>query len=136
MKLNDGKPGSHYEVLFATILDAFAVDYACQVTFHDYWLDHIGVGPFRVDFVIYDCGIVFEIDGDAHTSWRKRRTDRMKDQFLKQQNLRVVRITNAEIEADYEAVASRVYALVYIDELQEPRVRRRIARKKRKRAPA
>lgn len=134
MKLNKGVHGSHYELLFATILDAFGVDYACQVTFWDYWLEHYGVNPFRVDFVVYSAGIVFEIDGENHGYWRTRRIDRMKDEFLLSINLRVIRITNAELEADYEAVASRVYELVYAERL--PQMRRRVPRTKRTREAA
>lgn len=131
MKTNKGVPGSHYEVLFATILDAFGVDYACQVSFYDYWLEHYGVTSCRVDFVLHDRGLIFEIDGPEHKSnWRTRRIDRLKDEFLLSINLRVIRITNAELEDNYEAVASRVYELVY-DEDQLSRVRQRTAKIRR-----
>lgn len=130
MKLNKAKFGSHYEVLFATILDAFGVDYVCQVSFWDYWLEHHGVSRFSVDFVLHDRGLIFEIDGESHTGWRQRRIDRLKDEFLLSHNLRVIRIRNAELETDYEAVASRIYELVY-DENQLSRVPGRTKKQKR-----
>jgi uncharacterized protein DUF559 len=123
MKLNDGTPGSDYERLFAAILDAFAVDYSCQIVFHDYWLEHIGVGSFRVDFVIPHANLIIELDGPGHGGWKRRRADRMQDEFLRSLGFTVLRIQNKELDEDIHIIASRIYELLY-ESMQESRVRR------------
>jgi hypothetical protein len=130
MKLNNGKAASHHEYMFEIILQSFAVDYACQVTFYDTYLDHYGVGAFRVDFVIYNKSVIFEIDGISHRRWQERRIDRMKDEFLTDQGFEVVRITNKEIDESFDAVASRVYRLVYDEKAQLQHVRRSAPRRR------
>jgi very-short-patch-repair endonuclease len=116
--------------MFEIILQSFAVDYACQVTFYDTYLDHYGVGAFRVDFVIYNKSVIFEIDGISHRRWQERRIDRMKDEFLTDQGFEVVRITNKEIDESFDAVASRVYRLVYDEKAQLQHVRRSAPRRR------
>lgn len=106
-----GTPHSDYERLFATILDVFGVDYMTNVSFYDHLLDHYGVGRFSVDFV--SRGIIFELDGMGHAGWRQKRIDRMRDEFLTMQGFQVVRIKNKELDDDLNAVASRVYRLLF-----------------------
>lgn len=134
MQLNNGKLTTFEEHVFATLLDALAIDYYAQVTFYDYWIEHYGVGRVRADFVVYSpiCAI-FEIDGPIHwTSWRQKRKDRMRDEFLRAQGFKVVRIRNTELfDDDLQAVAARVWALLIgdTDGNVQP-LRRRTARPK------
>lgn len=111
MRLGDKHPQSDYEHLFATILDIFAVDYYCQMVFHDTDLTHLDVSAFYVDFVLARRDIVVEIDGPQHRGWRQARKDRMRDEFLRSRGFIIVRVRNKELDDDLEAVATRIYRM-------------------------
>src|SRR5262245_15779124 len=109
-----GNPHSDHERLLAEILDVFGVDYMMNVSFYDDLLDHYDVGRFSVDFVTR--GIIIELDGTSHLNWRQKRIDRMRDEFLTLLGFQVVRIKNKEFDEHLEAVASRIYRLVFGDD--------------------
>lgn len=116
MQLNKERPRTFEEHVFATLLDALAIDYHMQVLFHDYWLDHYGVSAFHVDFVIYTPAcVIFEIDSSTRHGWRQRRRTRMRDEFLAAQGFRVVHIPEKDLQRSPRTVASRIWSLVIGD---------------------
>jgi very-short-patch-repair endonuclease len=60
------------------------------------------IGPFIVDFCCRDLKLIVEIDGESHRD--KIKYDRDREDFLKQQGYRLVRVTNADV-SDLDAVA-------------------------------
>ena len=116
MKLNARSPQTFEEFVFATLLDTFAIDYACQITFQNPNLKPYDLSRFTVDFVVYDRNIVFEIDGPTHRGWRAKCRDRARDAVLRDLGFMVVRITNNDLrEENIRQVASRLWELCMDD---------------------
>lgn len=116
MKLNARNPQTFEEFVFATLLDTFALDYACQITFQNPYLDPYDVGRLTVDFVVYSRNIIFEIDGPTHLNWRQRRRDRVRDEILAELGFTVVRFTNRDLREDnIRETAARVWELCMDD---------------------
>ena len=60
------------------------------------------IGPYFVDFCCLEAKLVVEVDGASHRD--KFDYDKRREEYLKQQGYRVVRITNADVN-DRDAVA-------------------------------
>lgn len=56
---------------------------------------------FTVDFFDRQKNIAYEIDGSSHNTQLGWVNDRLKDHFMKEQGILVVRITNQQVEAIY-----------------------------------
>ena len=66
------------------------------------------VGPYVADFYIAPANIVVEVDGSSHRFRSKH--DRRRDTFMENRRIRVIRFSNAEVEADALQVARTVLA--------------------------
>jgi very-short-patch-repair endonuclease len=73
------------------------------------WFD--AAGCFELDFSIWDRKLNVEIDGPEHAQSRRRGLDAVRDAELQRRGWTVVRITNAEVDADPDGVARRILSL-------------------------
>ena len=69
------------------------------------------IGPYVVDFYCSQASLVIEIDGEAHNRGEQPMRDISRDQFLKENGYRVLRIAAVEVLRDVEAVAASIVAL-------------------------
>lgn len=60
------------------------------------------IDGFIADFYCHSAGLVVEVDGAVHES--QREYDRERDRAIAAHGLRVLRVTNDEVEQDIEAV--------------------------------
>lgn len=64
------------------------------------------IGPFIVDFFCEAASLVVELDGRSHDN--RREQDRRRDEFLRGQGLRVLRIPNTQLLEVRSAVTELV----------------------------
>lgn len=64
------------------------------------------VGPYIVDFICLDAGLVIEIDGSQHAE--NAGYDLQRTQFLERQGLRVIRFWNNEVLENLQGVLDRI----------------------------
>ena len=67
-----------------------------------------GVGRYIVDFLCPECGLVIELDGDAHFSPNIDQYDDPRTKYLEEQGLRVLRFENDEIAEDLDRVLETI----------------------------
>jgi len=67
------------------------------------------IGPYIVDFVSVEAGLVVELDGGQHALALEREQDAVRDAFLSARGLRVLRFWNNEVLADTMRVLERVW---------------------------
>ena len=63
-----------------------------------------GIGNYIVDFYCPELRLVVEVDGRIHGEEEVVRKDLLRDEFLKQQHIQVVRITAQDIKNNLEGV--------------------------------
>jgi very-short-patch-repair endonuclease len=63
-----------------------------------------GFNNYVVDFYCPQLKLVIEVDGNVHYFKEKMRKDREKNQSLKKENIKVVRIKVMDLEEDYESM--------------------------------
>lgn len=63
-----------------------------------------GINNYVVDFYCPQLKLVVEVDGDVHYFKEKMRKDQVKDQRLKREDIKVVRIEVMDLEEDYESM--------------------------------
>jgi very-short-patch-repair endonuclease len=64
------------------------------------------LGGFIADFYCNPVKLVIEVDGGIHQ--KTREWDEARDKIIKSKGIRVIRVTNGEIESDIEAVLNRI----------------------------
>jgi very-short-patch-repair endonuclease len=69
-----------------------------------------GIGPYIVDFLCPECGLVIELDGEAHFSPNADQYDDPRTKYLEKQGLRVLRFENIEIAEDLDRVLETIKA--------------------------
>jgi len=62
----------------------------------------IPVGPFIVDFLCVEAGLIIEVDGDTHS--HQVAYDRRRTLYLETQGYRVVRIANRDVRENLQGV--------------------------------
>jgi very-short-patch-repair endonuclease len=67
-----------------------------------------GIGPYIVDFLCVECGLVIELDGDAHYSSNIDEYEDKRNAYLEKQGLRVIRFENREIAEDLDFVLEKI----------------------------
>jgi very-short-patch-repair endonuclease len=78
-----------------------------------------GIGNYILDFYCPQLKLAIEIDGDVHYLKEKVKKDRMKDEFLKSEKIKVIRIENLDFEEDYESV------ILYLEDVFKDRASER-----------
>ncbi len=66
------------------------------------------LGQYIADFYCAQKRLVIELDGDTHFTDRGRRYDKTRTQALALEGIRIIRFTNAEVMAQFEAVCGRI----------------------------
>lgn len=77
-----------------------------------------GIGPYIVDFICIEAGLVVELDGGQHAeqvSYDSRRSD-----FIESAGYRVVRFWNNEILENTEGVLERIRELLAVSPSPRP----------------
>ncbi|HAH08561.1 MAG TPA: DNA methyltransferase, partial [Alphaproteobacteria bacterium] len=62
------------------------------------------IGPYIADFACGQLMLVIELDGDQHGLDENRRHDEARDDFIREQGWRIVRIGNAEVYKNLSGV--------------------------------
>jgi very-short-patch-repair endonuclease len=76
------------------------------------------IGPYIVDFYCQDARLVVEVDGMSHED--KQEQDAQREMYLREQGLRVFRVTNSDVNEDLEAVARAIVREAGIDSASSP----------------
>jgi very-short-patch-repair endonuclease len=74
------------------------------------------IGPYIVDFVCHDAGLIIELDGGQHGSSIGRRRDRERDTWLASQGYKVLRFWNSDVLRNIDGVLE----VIAIDVQQNP----------------
>ncbi len=67
------------------------------------------IGKYIADFYCHKLKLVIEIDGDRHYKNEEPEKDRIRDQYFKDNNLKVLRFTNYEIYKNIQSVLDRIW---------------------------
>jgi very-short-patch-repair endonuclease len=70
------------------------------------WRRQVPLGPYFVDFLCVDAGLVVELDGGQHSE--QQEYDARRTAYLEQLGLRVVRFWNFEVLEDRDAVCTTI----------------------------
>jgi very-short-patch-repair endonuclease len=70
------------------------------------------IGNFIADFVCQDLKIVIELDGESHNHPERYKKDKIKDEYLSDLGLMVIRITNDDVINNLEGVASYIDIII------------------------
>jgi len=65
-------------------------------------------GKYTVDFFCHEENLVIEVDGSSHDNVSKVLYDEKRDQFLKEQGLRIIRFRNEEVYYHLEEVLNEI----------------------------
>ena len=66
------------------------------------------IDNFIVDFYCREAGLVIELDGSQHYEENGMSRDKIRTEQLERRNLRVIRVPNNEINANFEAVCEYI----------------------------
>jgi very-short-patch-repair endonuclease len=67
-----------------------------------------GIGTFIADFYCPEYRLVIEVDGPTHWTKEEKEYDVMRESFIKQFGIRVIRFTNEEVYRNLDAVLARI----------------------------
>lgn len=67
-----------------------------------------GIGPYSVDFYCSVASLVIELDGESHYWEGKQKYDQVRDGFIAQQGLRIVRFSNLDVTHNLDGVLLRI----------------------------
>ena len=67
------------------------------------------LGNYIVDFYVASKKLVIELDGSQHYEDAHKAKDEKRDQYLESLGLQVVRYTNLDVNAYFEAVCEDIY---------------------------
>jgi very-short-patch-repair endonuclease len=66
------------------------------------------LGPYIVDFYIPQAKLVIELDGSQHYEPNHRQKDALRDAYLSNAGLTVLRYTNLDVQREFEAVCQDI----------------------------
>ena len=66
------------------------------------------IGPYIVDFYIAEKKLVIELDGSQHYDIRGKQADEIRDQFLREQGLTVLRYANSDLDKNFRGVCQDI----------------------------
>jgi very-short-patch-repair endonuclease len=67
------------------------------------------IGPYIVDFYCAEAKLVIEIDGATHVTEKELKYDKLRQEFLEEQGLKVNRFLNSDIKDNLEEVLEDIY---------------------------
>ena len=68
------------------------------------------IGPYIVDFYIAGKKLVIELDGSQHYSIPGKQADAVRDGYLREQGLTVLRYSNSDVDRDFLGVCGDILA--------------------------
>ena len=68
----------------------------------------VPIGPYIVDFINHEFGVVIEVDGATHGSVEELAHDQRRTSYLEAQGLRVHRVLNADVFTSMQDVCDGV----------------------------
>ncbi len=66
------------------------------------------IGSYIVDFYIAEKKLVIELDGSQHYFLPGKRADEVRDRYLREQGLTVLRYANSDIDRNFEGVCTDI----------------------------
>ena len=66
------------------------------------------IGPYIVDFYIAEKKLVIELDGSQHYDIPGKQADGIRDRFLQEQGLTVLRYANSDIDKNFRGVCQDI----------------------------
>jgi very-short-patch-repair endonuclease len=70
------------------------------------------IGPFFVDFVCREHGLVVEVDGATHSTDEEIANDRFRQRRLEQEGYRLLRVTNHDVYSNLDGVCETILAAI------------------------
>src|SRR6266540_3448645 len=70
------------------------------------------IGPFIVDFVCHDAGLIVEIDGGQHYESEHIKRDARRDEFLRSKGYRILRFNNYDVMTNRRGVFETIAAAI------------------------
>jgi very-short-patch-repair endonuclease len=70
------------------------------------------IGPYVVDFVCFDAGVVVELDGSQHSLPENATADEVRTAWLKSQGFRVKRYWNHALNENFDGVLDDIYRAI------------------------
>lgn len=80
----------------------------CKPRFHRQYV----IGNYIVDFYCHKAKLVIEFDGSQHFDQGGIDSDRIRDAYLREQGLTVLRIPNNMIHQNFRGVCEQIYNLL------------------------
>ena len=68
------------------------------------------IGPYIVDFYIAGKKLVIELDGSQHYCIPGKQADAVRDGYLREQGLTVLRYSNSDVDRDFPGVCGDILA--------------------------
>ena len=68
------------------------------------------IGNFIVDFYCAKAKVVIELDGSQHYEPKQEESDRLRDEYLKNLGIKVLRYSNREINENFKNVCEDIYS--------------------------
>ena len=72
----------------------------------------VPVGPYIVDFICHEHGVVIELDGATHSEDQEICYDERRSRFLQSLGLIVHRVWNSEVHSHLDDAVNGIYAVV------------------------
>ncbi|WP_192243268.1 endonuclease domain-containing protein [Mesorhizobium silamurunense] len=66
------------------------------------------IGPYIVDFVLHEKGVVIEVDGEHHFTPERMEKDQKRDAWLGQQGYRVLRFSTGELAESFDGCVEEI----------------------------
>ena len=66
------------------------------------------LGIYTADFYCVAAKLVIDVDGDSHLTEEARQYDRVRDQWMKQQGIRILRFTCTEVEQETQRILKMI----------------------------
>ncbi|MBW3781691.1 endonuclease domain-containing protein [Aeromonas veronii] len=67
------------------------------------------IGPYVVDFICLEQGLVIEVDGSQHGTLANQMHDEARTAYLNQQGFRVIRVWNNDVLSRMEVVLAHIW---------------------------
>ncbi|WP_421197010.1 endonuclease domain-containing protein [Aeromonas jandaei] len=67
------------------------------------------IGPYVVDFICLEQGLVIEVDGSQHGTQANQMHDEARTAYLNQQGFRVIRVWNNDVLSRMEVVLAHIW---------------------------
>ncbi|MBL0483260.1 MULTISPECIES: endonuclease domain-containing protein [Aeromonas] len=67
------------------------------------------IGPYVVDFICLEQGLIIEVDGSQHGTQANQMHDEARTAYLNQQGFRVIRVWNNDVLSQMEVVLAHIW---------------------------